>query len=66
MLITDGVGVALDAEASVEIDAFDVNALIENNARRQQRIETAGNEGNCFTLGRHGIGHCRLGWADAY
>jgi len=42
----NGVGVTLDTEASEEIDALDVDALITHQARGEHGIEAAGDQGN--------------------
>src|SRR3989338_4273128 len=51
VLAADGVGVTLDAEAGVEVDALDVDALVEDDARGQQRIQAAGDEGHGLARG---------------
>ena len=44
VLAPDGVRVALDAEAGVEVDALDVDALFENHLGGEHGIEAAGHE----------------------
>jgi hypothetical protein len=46
--------VAFDTKAGVEIDAFNVDALLHHDACRKQRIETTGNQCNGFCLSGHG------------
>ena len=42
----DRVGVPLDAEAGEEVDALDVDPLVEDGPRREHRVEPAGDEGD--------------------
>jgi hypothetical protein len=55
VLAADGVRVALDAEAGIEVDALDVDALLLEHARGEHGVETAGDERNGFS-GRRGGG----------
>ena len=41
VLFTNRMGMAFDAEAGKKIDAFDMNALLLHDPRRQHGIETA-------------------------
>ena len=52
VLAADGVRVALDAEAGVEVDALDVDALFENHLGGEHGIETAGDERDRTSLHR--------------
>ena len=53
--IAYGVGVAFDAEAGIKIESLHVYSLIQDQARGQERIEPAGNQGHGFA-----------GWCHVY
>jgi Rieske Fe-S protein len=43
-VVANGVGMSLDAEAGVKIDALDVYSLIEDHLGCQHRVQTAGDQ----------------------
>jgi len=51
-----GVRVALDAETGVEVDALDMHALVLDDARGEQRIESSGYQCNGFAWNIHDTG----------
>ena len=55
VLAPDGMGMAFDAKAGVEIDSFHVNALIQDQAGGQHGIEAAGDQGHRFAWCGHGV-----------
>ena len=59
---------ALNAEAGIKVDALDVDPLIQYQARGQQRIEAAGDQGEGFALDWHGTTGVGLGfhWQRGY
>ncbi len=50
VLLADGMGVPLDAEAGEEVDALDVYALLLHHLGGQQGIESSGDQGNGFAF----------------
>jgi hypothetical protein len=46
-------GMAFHAKTGIEIDALDMNALVHDHARGEQRIEATGNQSNGFILFAH-------------
>ena len=55
VLLTDGMGMAFHAKPGKKIDALDVDALVHDHARGEQRIEPTGNQGNGFMVFAHGV-----------
>ena len=56
VLLANGVGVSLHAEAGEEIDPFHVDALFKDHLRGEQGIEPSGYEGDGLALCVHAAG----------
>ena len=54
VFFTNGMGMAFDAKAGIEVDALDMNALFQHQPGSEQGIEAPGDKGNGFS----GSGHC--------
>ena len=52
--VANCVGVPLDTETREEVEPFDVHALVENDLCRQHGVKASGNQGEGFSLSRHG------------
>ena len=55
VLVSDRVGVPFHTESSEEIQSFNMDALLKHDTGRQHGIKAAGNQGNCFSFGIHGV-----------
>jgi hypothetical protein len=53
-------GMAFHAKPGKKIDALDMDTLLHDQTRREQRIESAGNQGHGFILFAHTIAGAEL------